>query len=173
MKIGDKMRELRKEKGLTQQELATASGISRVTLGFYERNENAPPADVAIRIADALGVDLNTLIDWENKTKSVQIKTQEDWDAVREKHAGARQLPVLFEDAKRELKTNEIRLVPSDTKGGYAISYTSHDPVLDQIYDDLDKMNDEGRGETARLTKLIMKIPEYRKGSSRHGKEES
>jgi len=37
--IGPKVKELRKEKSLTQEHLANISGVSRVTIGKFERGE--------------------------------------------------------------------------------------------------------------------------------------
>ncbi|MDD3921531.1 MAG: helix-turn-helix transcriptional regulator [Eubacteriales bacterium] len=62
MRIGDKIKAARKRERFTQEKLAGLAGISRVTLGFYERNENMPPADVLGRIAAALGVSLSELV---------------------------------------------------------------------------------------------------------------
>jgi len=62
MEIGDRIKEYRKNKQITQQELAQKAGVSRVTLGFYERNQNKPPADVLDRIAQALEVTTDELL---------------------------------------------------------------------------------------------------------------
>jgi len=56
--IGD----LRKEKGWSQTELATESGVSREIIGKYERGEAAPSIDAAKKIADAFGVSLDYLV---------------------------------------------------------------------------------------------------------------
>ena len=53
--IGPKIKQLRKEKGFTQLELANTAGISRVTLGKLERSEVA-----SISIA-TLDIILNAL----------------------------------------------------------------------------------------------------------------
>ena len=52
---------LRKEKGWSQTELATESGVSREIIGKYERGEAAPSIEFAKRIADAFGVSLDYL----------------------------------------------------------------------------------------------------------------
>lgn len=62
MKIGDRIKTSRKRKGMRQSDLADKAGVSRVTIGFYERNETVPSADIAGRIAAALGVDANYLL---------------------------------------------------------------------------------------------------------------
>jgi transcriptional regulator with XRE-family HTH domain len=54
--------DLRKEKGWSQTELATESGVSREIIGKYERGEAVPSVDFAKRIADAFGVSLDYLV---------------------------------------------------------------------------------------------------------------
>lgn len=63
MAFDDKMRRLRLVRGMSQDELAKQAGISRVSIGFYERGERVPPADVAARIARALQVSVDELLD--------------------------------------------------------------------------------------------------------------
>ena len=58
--IGMRIKVLRKEKGLTQQQLADISGISRVTLGKLEREQLG---SITLRtidiILDAVGYELD------------------------------------------------------------------------------------------------------------------
>ena len=61
MTIGDRIRSARKEKGLTQSELAEKLGISYMVISQYERGIRNPKLDTVRRIADALGVDMQSL----------------------------------------------------------------------------------------------------------------
>lgn len=61
MSLGKEIRRLRDEQGMTQEELAAASGVSRVSVQKYEADVNRPPLDVAVRLADALGVCVDQL----------------------------------------------------------------------------------------------------------------
>ena len=49
--IGQKVKQLRKEKGITQKNLAKLSGISRVTLGKIEKGELG---SVSVKILDII-----------------------------------------------------------------------------------------------------------------------
>lgn len=62
--IGNRIKELRKDKGLTQENLANISGISRVTLGKLERGEVSA---VSIKILDILLDTLSYEIDIKSK----------------------------------------------------------------------------------------------------------
>ena len=57
--FGERLRELRDEKGLTQEQLAEAAGVSKGQVSRWERGEDANPGLVSIQqLADALGVQI-------------------------------------------------------------------------------------------------------------------
>ncbi|GEM59315.1 transcriptional regulator [Flavobacterium columnare] len=62
MTLGDKITNLRKQKNLSQGDLADKIGVSRDAIGKYERNDIMPTADKAKKIADILGITLDFLM---------------------------------------------------------------------------------------------------------------
>lgn len=62
MKIGNKLAELRKEKGLSREELGKMVGTSGPVIGRYERNEITPSVEIAKKIADAPDASLDYLV---------------------------------------------------------------------------------------------------------------
>jgi transcriptional regulator with XRE-family HTH domain len=74
MNIGDKITTLRKQKNLSQTDLAKAAGVSREIIGRYERNEVMPSIEVAAKIADVLEVSLDYLAG-NSKKAAVDKKT--------------------------------------------------------------------------------------------------
>ncbi|WP_431029650.1 helix-turn-helix domain-containing protein [Lysinibacillus sp. LZ02] len=62
MEIGDRITNRRKELKLTQDQLAKLSGLSRVSIGNYERGDRVPDVESTQKIAKALGVTANDLI---------------------------------------------------------------------------------------------------------------
>ncbi len=62
MSFGERIKKLRLEKNLTQEELSKKANISRVAIGNYERNDRIPNIAILQRIANALDVDVNDLI---------------------------------------------------------------------------------------------------------------
>ena len=73
MKIGEKITQLRKEKGLFQTKLADATKASREAISKYKRGEAIPSVEVAARIADVFEVTIGFLMG-KNHTLAVDNK---------------------------------------------------------------------------------------------------
>lgn len=62
MKVGDKIKQLREEKGLMQQDVCNVLGIEQSTLANYENNRRVPKLDILISIAGYFHVSLDWLM---------------------------------------------------------------------------------------------------------------
>lgn len=62
MNLGERIAALRKQKDMSQTDLAKAAGVSREIIGRYERSEASPSIDVAKKIAAAFDVSLDYLV---------------------------------------------------------------------------------------------------------------
>lgn len=60
--IGERLLDLRKEAGLTQDELAKILSINKHSISSYERNKNEPPDEIKMQIAKFFGVSVDYLI---------------------------------------------------------------------------------------------------------------
>lgn len=60
--VGDKIKECRKRKGLTREQLADALGIQARTLGSYEQETRSLPLDTLTAIADYFNVTTDYLL---------------------------------------------------------------------------------------------------------------
>ena len=60
--IGNKIVELRKRKNWSQADLAKAIEASRDIIGKYERNENSPSIEMALKIARVFDVPVDYLL---------------------------------------------------------------------------------------------------------------
>ena len=60
--IGKNLQKLRKQSGLTQEMLAERVGVARQTIAKWETEESAPDLGTAGKIAEALGVSLDDLV---------------------------------------------------------------------------------------------------------------
>ena len=72
VKIGEFLRELRKGKGLTQEQLAEQFNISRRSVSRWETGSNMPDVGLLIEIADFFDVDIREIIDGERKSENVE-----------------------------------------------------------------------------------------------------
>jgi len=70
--VGNRIRIIRRQKGLTQAQLAEKSDLSDNFIGLIERGEGHPTIPTISKIADALGVKLNEFFaDDEESSKNV------------------------------------------------------------------------------------------------------
>ena len=62
MTFGERLSYTRKQKNMRQNDLGKIIGTSGDIIGKYERGENMPSVEVAVKLADALGVTLDYLV---------------------------------------------------------------------------------------------------------------
>ena len=62
MSFGSRIVQIRKEKGLSQDQLAKQLGATPTTIGRYERDEVKPSVDMAVKIAEVLEVSMDYLV---------------------------------------------------------------------------------------------------------------
>ena len=60
--FGDRLRQIRKEQGLSQEEFAKKLGTSKQVLSRYETNQRAPKITLAREYAEKLGVSLDYML---------------------------------------------------------------------------------------------------------------
>ena len=66
----DNLIELRKLNGMSQDELADRSGVSRQTVSKYETGESLPDIEKCKRIAEVFSVSMDDLINYERNNKN-------------------------------------------------------------------------------------------------------
>lgn len=66
MAFKDVLRQLREKRGLSQDELAKQTGLSKSTISMYENGKREPQKlEILEALADFFNVDMNTLLDKE------------------------------------------------------------------------------------------------------------
>jgi transcriptional regulator with XRE-family HTH domain len=60
---GERLLRLRQAAGLTQEELADLLGESQSNIAFWEQSEKPPRSDILPKMAEALGVGIEDLLD--------------------------------------------------------------------------------------------------------------
>ncbi len=85
--VGERIKLIRQQWGLTQEVVAKRAGISRIALGNYERGERTPPIDIFARIANALHVSMDDLYGFNKPTKWEWIKKELNTHGFFVKHS--------------------------------------------------------------------------------------
>ena len=77
IKVGAFLQTLRKEKGLTQEQLAEQVGVARRTVSRWETGSNMPDLDILLELADFYSVDLREILDGERKSEQMNEELKE------------------------------------------------------------------------------------------------
>jgi len=81
--IGSRISQLRKEKGITQQELAWKLQMTITCLSRYEQGHRMPRMDTIDKIAKIFNVDLNYFLDYSNSNcKKTQDERNNDKETM-------------------------------------------------------------------------------------------
>ena len=76
-KIGKFLKELRKQKGLTQEQIAEKFHVSNRTISRWENGNNMPDLDILIEISDYYEVDLREILNGERKSENMDKEMKE------------------------------------------------------------------------------------------------
>ena len=77
MKIGRFLQSLRKEKGLTQEQLAEKIGVARRTVSRWETGNNMPDLDILIELSDFYAVNLREILNGERKSERMNEEVKD------------------------------------------------------------------------------------------------
>ena len=77
VKIANKLYELRKQSGISQEELADKIGVSRQAVSKWERAEASPDTDNLILLAKIYNVSLDDIISEEDITEAEKVEKVE------------------------------------------------------------------------------------------------
>ena len=83
-KIGEFLKQLRKEKGLTQEQLAEKFFVSNRTVSRWETGSNMPDLSVLVELADFYEIDIREIIDGERKSEIMNLETKDTLKKVAE-----------------------------------------------------------------------------------------
>ena len=77
VRIGAFIKELRKEKGLTQEQLAERLNVSGRTVSRWETGANMPDISLLVELAEFFDVSIPEIIDGERKSEKMDQETKE------------------------------------------------------------------------------------------------
>lgn len=96
MNFNEKLIELRKSKGLSQDELGQELGVSRQTISKWELAQSYPDFQRLVLLSDYFGLSLDALV------KDIDVQD------VRDKNLNDKQLSIIYDDvqnAKSAIRT--------------------------------------------------------------------
>ena len=100
VQTADKLVQLRKEKGLSQEELAEKLGISRQAVSKWERAEASPDTDNLVTLAKLYGISLDDLLGNEIEQSEEERKYSRSQGNESKKRINIRLKGVHVEDGE-------------------------------------------------------------------------
>ncbi|KGE13230.1 helix-turn-helix domain-containing protein [Sphingobacterium deserti] len=120
-KISSKIKEIRKEKGITIQDLADRAGVSKGLISQIENNRTAPSLFVLINIVNSLEVDLNEFFkDFKSSANEgpIIVRKKKDYEAFEKEQAEGFHYQRIFASSieKSTLDIVLLELAPDATR---------------------------------------------------------
>ena len=116
MLLGKRIKSLRKEKGLTQEELGKIINVTKVSICCYENGTRTPTLDTLIDLANSLGVDLayllgvDTFTVAEDDPKCFINLAKDEIELIRELRMHIKLYEKLITDPKRTIEYIEKKI---------------------------------------------------------------
>ena len=85
--FGENLKTLRKQKGFSQEELATRLHVVRQTISKWEKNLSVPDADTLIRVAEILEVSVSELLGAKIENENTASDVAEQLSRINEQLA--------------------------------------------------------------------------------------
>ncbi|MCL2855400.1 MAG: helix-turn-helix domain-containing protein [Defluviitaleaceae bacterium] len=170
--MGERIKYFREKASLTQQGLASLAGTTSQTIGRYEKEKMTPSVEVAQRIANALGVPINTLLHGEQTVK-VADRYGELFQDLTKRHEKVADLlsdygfelflvGILFElsSMNEDEKVGSKMAIQAILEGKFNLdSFVS----LDYVIGCMSEMSEEGMNTVIKYINDMAQIPKYRK----------
>lgn len=144
MKTGERIKNIRKQKGISQKELGTRLGVSQQMIGQYETNTREPKIETLRKIANALEVKLSDflevgqIINQYNSIDETMDSLQKKEDGTLQRSIGITLSPMLEE--KISIKS---------------------DPLEKEILSYFDLLNLTGKQEAIKRVKELSELSIY------------
>ncbi len=109
MNIGNKIKELRKQRGITQEQLANSIGISFQAVSKWENNIALPDIALSPVLASYFGVSMDTLFDYSlEKIKNDALAIA--WKSVKYREENPEEGRRIIEEGLKKYPDNDILL---------------------------------------------------------------
>lgn len=157
MTIGEKIKEFRKIREITQQQLADKLGVKRSAISKYEKNIVPLKLETALKISEILEMDPYYLID-DDKTLDDFFSHMEDVSTDLNNSKMQKVLNSYIKNGKSEL--------PNLVDGDKANEVERRETMIENF----EKLNEKGQIKAVENIVDLTKIQEYRKENSLESK---
>lgn len=117
IKVGSRVKRLRSQAGLTLEEFATQSGVSRAMLSKVERGEKSPTLALIVRIAKGLNVSMSTLMGAEPDPAQAAVIRKAQRLAFRDPETGFERHNLSPTHLDNDLEFLLHRIPPGESSG--------------------------------------------------------
>ena len=115
--IALRIRNFRKQQGLTLEELAERSKVSRAMISKVERSEKSPTLSVLVRIAKGLNITLSDLLGAEPDPAGVSIHRAKDRTKFKDPESGFERELLSLAESSKGLEIVLHRIPPGRSSG--------------------------------------------------------
>ncbi|GAA6615572.1 substrate-binding domain-containing protein [Scytonema sp. NUACC26] len=136
------LKSIRTRLGMSQQDLANIAGVTRQTISGVESGQYAPSVAVSLRLAKALGCQVENLFWFEEDLPTVEAVLTKPVKSVQQLRVSLARVggqwiayPLVGNDAFR------VEMIPADGEAGEAQSKTGTNKVQVRLLDDMDKLH--------------------------------
>ena len=112
IKIGDRIKELRKRDGRTQEEIAASLGVTSQAISRWEANGGYPDMEIIPNVASLFGVSIDALFGYDGieRKKRIDDILSKVWDMIKQNISNS-EIVVLLRNATAEFPSEERILV--------------------------------------------------------------
>lgn len=140
IKIGAFLKELRKSKELTQEQLAEKLNVSGRTVSRWETGSNMPDIGMLVEIADFYDVSIPEIIHGERKSENMDQKTREtavamaEYSRKEEKNTKLKIISILMSVFGIFIIVSALTIFPSESSWGSIYSFWGSIILVTGIY---------------------------------------
>ena len=158
VRIGSRIKKLRKEMSISQREVAKRLNIPYSTYSNYENGNREPSEDMLIRIADVIGVSINDFF-----VEPIIIEFDTTPHPLHEKVMSGEATPEEFKEWKKLLIAGADSAIKA-TNRFYDKLISLHAEQDDLILHYYHKLNHNGRKEAIERMYELTLLPKYTEG---------